>query len=50
MPGRPRQWSPWKWVTQIRVMSVADDAGQRHLPLGALARVEEEPSPSQRSR
>ena len=23
MPGSPRQWSPWKWVTQIRVRSVA---------------------------
>ena len=41
-PGRPRQWSPWKWVMQIRVMSRGRDPGVDHLPLGALARVEEQ--------
>ena len=22
-PGRPRQWSPWKWVMKIRVIWLA---------------------------
>ena len=23
-PGRPRLWSPWKWVMQIRVIGLTD--------------------------
>ncbi|KOY57319.1 hypothetical protein ADK59_13750 [Streptomyces sp. XY332] len=49
-PARPRLWSPWKWVMQIRLMSCAATPARsiwRWVPSPGSKRM---PSPSQRRR
>src|ERR1700733_9957593 len=48
MPGSPRQWSPWKWVTQTAVIDAGETPANRNCRWVPSPGSKSTPSPSQR--